>query len=111
MKTITIQISVPDGVEFRVVSGPPPDDFEHEPLPDPEHFGPDADLPNGHHEPQSLRRDTMAPVAVAPVQVAGACPIHGQPWKVVPGGISKKTGKSYDSFRACPVRGCNEKPR
>lgn len=72
MRTITISISVPDGVDFHVTAGPPPDDFEHEPLPDPDRFGPDADLPpsNGHQEPVSLRRDTMTAVAVAPAPVA-----------------------------------------
>lgn len=39
------------------------------------------------------------------------CPIHHQPWKVVPAGISKKTGKSYDAFRACSVSGCDQRPR
>lgn len=39
------------------------------------------------------------------------CPTHHQPWKVVPAGVSKKTGRSYESFRACPVAGCNQRPR
>lgn len=38
------------------------------------------------------------------------CPIHNQPWKTVPGGISKKTGKPYNAFQACPQMGCTEKP-
>jgi hypothetical protein len=47
---------------------------------------------------------------VAPVAIDG-CPIHRQPWKVVPAGISKSSGKPYDAFRACPVRGCDQRPR
>lgn len=44
------------------------------------------------------------------VQVDG-CPIHHQPWKIVPAGVSAKTGKPYDAFRACQVRGCDQRPR
>jgi hypothetical protein len=36
------------------------------------------------------------------------CPIH-EDARVVPAGISKKTGKPYGAFRACPVAGCSEK--
>lgn len=72
MRTITISISVPDGVDFRVVSGPPPDDFEHEPLPDPTRFGPDAELPpNGHVNGQPA-------VAVAPARIWQVDDIHAQ---------------------------------
>jgi|SRR6185369_10420658 len=38
------------------------------------------------------------------------CPIHSQPWRTVPAGISKTTGKPYNSFRACPVPGCQQRP-
>jgi len=37
------------------------------------------------------------------------CPTHDVPWKVVPAGVSR-AGKPYDAFRACPVRGCDERP-
>lgn len=40
----------------------------------------------------------------------GRCPDHDVPWKVVPAGVSKKTGKAYNAFHACPERGCNQKP-
>ncbi len=40
----------------------------------------------------------------------GMCPVHGQPWKTVPAGVSKSTGKPYTAFRACPERGCHERP-
>lgn len=38
------------------------------------------------------------------------CSVHNQPWKTVPGGISKKTGRPYNAFLACPQQGCPEKP-
>lgn len=49
---------------------------------------------------------------VRPVQAppASVCPIHGTPWKVVPAGVSKKSGKPYDSFTACSTAGCDQRP-
>lgn len=47
--------------------------------------------------------------APSPVVVDG-CPIHHTPWKVVPAGISKKTGKPYEAFRACSTAGCDQRP-
>lgn len=38
------------------------------------------------------------------------CPIHHAPWKVVPAGVSKKTGRAYEAFKACPVAGCDQRP-
>jgi hypothetical protein len=38
------------------------------------------------------------------------CPVHNEPWRLVPAGVSKSTGRSYDAFRACPVKGCRERP-
>ena len=38
------------------------------------------------------------------------CPLHGQPWKTVPAGVSTKTGRPYNSFKACPVQGCDQRP-
>jgi hypothetical protein len=38
------------------------------------------------------------------------CPEHNEPWKHVPAGVSKKTGKSYNAFWACPEMGCNARP-
>ena len=31
-------------------------------------------------------------------------------WKVIPAGISKKTGNRYLSFRVCSVENCDQKP-
>lgn len=52
----------------------------------------------------------LPPVRTAPVQNAGVCPIHGTPWKVVPAGVSKKTGQPYDAFAACSTKGCDQRP-
>jgi hypothetical protein len=43
----------------------------------------------------------------------GVCPDHGLSWALRPGGTSKKTGKPYDPFYACPKSGppyCQNKP-
>lgn len=40
------------------------------------------------------------------------CPEHGaEKVKYVPGGVSKKTGNSYDAFWACDVKGCTSGSR
>ena len=39
-----------------------------------------------------------------------ACPTHDLEWKLVPAGTSRKSGKRYNAFWACPAQGCNEKP-
>lgn len=44
---------------------------------------------------------------MSPQQV---CPEHGVEFAWVPPGISKKNGKPYQGFHACPVRGCRERP-
>lgn len=48
----------------------------------------------------------------APVvpQMSDVCPIHKLPWRVVPAGVSKRTGQTYDAFRACPTAGCTQRP-
>ena len=38
------------------------------------------------------------------------CSVHNQPWRTIPAGVSKSTNKPYQSFQACPERGCREKP-
>lgn len=90
MRTITIQITVPDGVDVAVAQSPAPavlDDFENEPLPP---------------EPVPFRG--------AATQRIDGCPVHRVAWKVVPAGVSKSTGRPYEAFRACPERGCKERP-
>ena len=39
------------------------------------------------------------------------CPVHGILMKLHPAGVSKKTGKPYGAFWACPVDGCKETAR
>lgn len=68
-------------------------------------------LGNGAPRPPALA--PLPPVAApqeAPASFDG-CPIHHTPWKVVPAGISKKSGRPYESFRACTVAGCDQRPR
>ena len=36
------------------------------------------------------------------------CITHQVEMKVVPAGVSKRTGKPYNSFEACPEKGCRE---
>lgn len=46
----------------------------------------------------------------APPEPDGWCPVHEQDWKLVPAGVSQKSGKRYNAFWACPERGCTERP-
>lgn len=41
-------------------------------------------------------------------QPGWVCPLHDDS-KVVPAGISKRTGRQYNAFYACPVAGCDQK--
>lgn len=100
MTTITITISIDSEGKVQV--------------------GPTA-VTNGHPTPVETAREVFADELVPlppdpgfrpqPVANGGYCPLHHEPWKVVPAGISKKTGQAYNEFRACPVKGCNERPR
>ena len=68
--------------------------------------------------PANLQAVTAAPLtALPPVQPltvnpqsAGNCPVHRVPWRMVPAGVSKKTGNAYKAFLACPERGCDQRP-
>jgi hypothetical protein len=53
---------------------------------------------------------SLPPVQTTAAPQGGVCPIHNVPWKVVPAGVSKKTGKPYDAFQACSVSGCDQRP-
>ena len=118
----TITIEVPDGARLSVspTEGPgnveyvPPFADELIPLPDaamplPEDattrqlMGQALNIPPGYAEGAALVR-TVAQNAPA------GCPVHRVPWKLVPAGVSKKTGKPYAEFRACPERGCDQRP-
>jgi hypothetical protein len=52
---------------------------------------------------------SQAPTTAQAAAQSG-CPVHNVPWKVVPAGVSKKTGNAYDAFRACPTAGCTQRP-
>ena len=71
-----------------------------------------AERPAAPVQTQSPTLTPLPPVAAPQANAApfDGCPIHQVPWKVVPAGISKKSGKSYDSFRACSVAGCDQRP-
>ena len=97
-RLITITLSIPDGVEVRIGGGPP-DDVDGEPLPLPDWAAPD--------EPEPTFR-TIAPARNGP---AAGCPVHRVPWRTVPAGVSKRTGRSYAAFAACPEPGCDERPQ
>ncbi len=89
---ITIRIEIPDGVAVRV-AGSPPDDADDEALPPP----------------------TWAAQAARPAHGGNGasmstCQLHRLPWRSVPAGISKKTGRAYTSFLACPEPGCDQRP-
>jgi hypothetical protein len=93
VKTITIQIQVPDGVEVRVSQG-----------------GQARQARQGSSRPFQAQPDPPFP------QWDPTCPQHGVEWNLVPAGVSKKAvddqgnPKRYNAFWACPERGCNEKP-
>jgi hypothetical protein len=95
-RVITIRLEIPDGVEVRI-GGAPPDDGE--PLPLPDWAVPDA--------PASTVRTIAAGRNGSPT---GTCPVHHLPWRIVPAGISKKTGRPYAAFPVCPEPGCEERP-
>lgn len=54
-----------------------------------------------------------APAGAAPTPVpAGGnwfCPVHAKS-KIVPAGVSQRTGKPYSAFWACPEQGCDQRP-
>ena len=81
------------------------------PTPPPELLAAQAALVTKYNPAES---STVALPPVQPFQFTGPsafCPVHRVPWKTVPAGVSKRTGAPYESFLACPERGCNEKPR
>jgi hypothetical protein len=101
--TFTIIVDVPEGAQafVRDPEEPggtfvPPFAEELIPLPD----GAQA-LPQ---DIQPFRGAAHAPAA------SSICPVHREPWKLVPAGVSKASGKAYTAFLACPVRGCTQRP-
>ena len=96
MRVVTITLSIPEGVEVRFGGGPPDD----EPLPPPEWATPD--------EPEPAFRTVGAGRNGSS---ADTCPVHRVLWRTVPAGISKRTGRSYAAFVACPEQSCDERPQ
>ena len=93
-RVITIRLEIPEGVEVRI--GSPPD--EPEPLPPPWVVADDPQPP-------------LRTIAVGRHGSAnGSCPVHRVPWRTVPAGVSKKTGRPYAAFVTCPEPGCDERP-
>jgi hypothetical protein len=98
-RIITIRLEVPDGVEVRV-NGGSPSDFDDEPLPDPPWINVGSPAEAMHTIATVPRGDST-----------GVCPVHQTPWRLVPAGTSKRTGKQFSSFRACGQVDCQERPR
>lgn len=105
---IVIRLTVPDGTTVRFDGDndvmvakdhyvPP---FQDELVPLPEGVIPLPGDPPAFRAPQSNQAYTQASV----------CPVHHVPWKIVPAGISRKSGQAYASFAACPERGCDQRP-
>lgn len=95
-RVITIRLEIPDDVELHLERQP----VHREPLP-----------PPGWPAPAALR-PTAAGVQPGPsnARAAGICPIHRLPWRTVPAGVSKKTGRPYSAFQVCPESRCDERP-
>jgi hypothetical protein len=70
----------------------------------------EADEPDFGEEPPPFDALPGIAAGIFDAPVAGVCPVHGQPWRLVPAGVSKRTGEPYDAFHACPERGCRAKP-
>lgn len=96
-RVITIRLEIPEGVEVRIGAGQP-DDADDEPLPPAPWIAPDQPEP------------AFRTIAAARNGSATGCPVHRVPWRTVPAGISKKTGRPYAAFVACPEPGCDERP-
>ena len=98
-RIITIRLEIPDGVDVRIDGNRR--DNPTEPLPP----------PAGWDDPDDLE-PVFRPVAVARNgDASGSCPVHRLPWRTVPAGVSKRTGRPYAAFTACPEAGCDERPQ
>jgi hypothetical protein len=103
----TITIEVPDDAKVSIVSDAtgefvPPFEDELIPLP--------AEAIPVQGDPTPFRGMARAQTAPAVLQQSSFCPVHAKPWKLVPAGVSKKTGRPYEAFLACPERGCDQRP-
>lgn len=96
-RVITIRLEIPEGVEFRI-GGDPSDDADDEPLP-----------PASWNE-ISPPEPTFRTIPAAHPGSTTGCPVHRLAWRTVPAGVSKRTGRPYQAFVACPEAGCDERP-
>jgi hypothetical protein len=94
---ISITLAIPDGVDVHVEGGPH-DREPRETLPPPKSFSPE--------EPERA----FGMIAADRNRSSAGCPVHSLPWRTVPAGTSKRTGRPYQSFLACPEPGCDERP-
>jgi hypothetical protein len=94
--TITIAIDIPPGATAAFVGGSPDDAI--------------APVEQGGSSSPTQLHSLPAPAAPAPSGgPEWVCPLHGSS-KWVPPGVSKKTGREYSGFLACPQSGCDQKP-
>ena len=105
----TITIEVPDGATIAVSPSVPVYDpspagyvppYADELIPLPPEVVPLLGDPAPFRAPQTRQAEVKSAM----------CPTHHEPWKLVPEGVSKKTGRPYSAFYACPVRGCDQRP-
>jgi hypothetical protein len=99
MRQITITLDIPDGVEVRV-NGGPAGDSRPTPLPSPTRV-----------QAQPTARPVLMRANGASTGPSSVCPRHHVPWRFVPAGISKRSGRAYSEFWTCPEPGCDERPR
>lgn len=59
--------------------------------------------------PEAAAAPVVYRVPVAAPPPGWICPVH-HTVKVVPGGVSKRTGKPYNAFLSCTERDCQQKP-
>jgi hypothetical protein len=78
--TITVTIDVPEGAALHV----------------------------GQSASQTIASHTNAPLTAIESESGWVCPEHGGA-RVVPAGVSKKTGKPYSAFRVCVRQECEQK--
>ncbi len=97
-RVITIRLEVPEGVEVHFGTNPV-DGPQDDPLPMPDWPEP-ADAGPGFETLPTHRA----------VSAGGSCPVHRLPWRTVPAGIAKRTGRPYAAFAACPETGCLQRP-
>lgn len=98
---------IADALEQLVLAGIPADPY-------PRTLDPVDEIddlpPVGAGVPASPPRTAPAAPQAPAATPGGVCPIHNTPWKVVPAGISKKTGNPYSAFTACTTTGCDQRP-